>query len=123
MSLFDPQPMGPVPARRPIMRPPDPELEAVVADPTTVDVEVVGEVPSELANPLPITSQPKHRLRTAVGWLLLLPAALSLVGGLIAVGVSEPSDGLMTAPYLMAGGIVLVTIGCAYVIVRRRSDR
>lgn len=56
MELFDQQPMGPVPARRPIIIPLDPELRDVF-DPTAVEVEVVGPVPWELQDEQPSDEQ------------------------------------------------------------------
>lgn len=49
MSLFDQQPMGPVPASRPIRVPADPALESIADDPSQVKVEVVAPLPPELA--------------------------------------------------------------------------
>ena len=40
--------MGPVPARHPILMPPDPELEAVVDDPTLAEVELAEQVQHHL---------------------------------------------------------------------------
>ena len=40
MSLFDQQPMGPIPARRPVRYVPDPELEAAGIDPDVAPEKV-----------------------------------------------------------------------------------
>lgn len=122
MVLFDQQPMGPVPARRPVLIGQDPETAAAGTDLASADVEVLAPIPRELATRT--TSKPRtHRLRVAVGVLLLLPLIPSLFGGLYALGWSESADPALRIPLLLAIGIVVTVIGCAHLVFRRSAGR
>lgn len=116
MSLFDQQPFGPIPARKPVRYLPDPELEAAGIDPATAQIEVV-DPPAELA--APVVVQHRHPARTLVAWLLLIPFALSVIPSAIFM-VGQPDDP-MTVPYLVSGTVVLLVVAVAYLIFRRSS--
>ena len=124
MVLFDQQPMGPVPARRPILMPPDPQLEALMSDPATAEVQVVGPVPMELREPLP--GKPRTawlRLR----WLLALVLLLPTVFGLVTVPMyllGDDSDGeLMRSPRLIGAGVLLAIVIVAHLWFLHRARR
>jgi len=112
MSLFDQQPMGPVPARRPTRIPPDPELERAGLD---QPVELIGVVPVELRA---AHYSPRRRKRwiTVVTWLLILPLALSIVGGAIGMIMAPES---IPAPSLAALAVVGLILMTAYLVWRR----
>lgn len=120
MSLFDQQPMGPVPARHPIMMPPDPELEAAVDDPASVEVTLVGPVPRELAD----AAEPGLRRLTAwqvvrVAFVLLLVAP-SIYGlcvwtiQLVLGGDALDDQVRVPALFVAAGLVVVITIAHAW---------
>lgn len=68
MSLFDQQPFGPVPARRPNLIPNDPELEGLGVDYPDLRLEVVQPAPAELADAVPAPPSRHLVLRTVAGW-------------------------------------------------------
>ncbi len=113
MSLFDQQPMGPVPARHPIMMPPDPELEAVMDDPASAEVTLVGPLPRELAE----ASEPGPRRVTAwqvvrVAFVLLLVAptvyGLSTWTIRLVLGGDSFDEQVRVPALLVAAGLVVV---------------
>ncbi|MEA4942965.1 MAG: hypothetical protein VB080_00865 [Propionicimonas sp.] len=116
MSLFDQQPMGPVPARKPILVPPDPELEAEVPDPAAAEVELVGPLPDELSYPV----QPVAAVRPVRHWSTVALAVILLVllvGGLpfalialaqAAFAGSVPEAVALVILAVMGAGTVLV---------------
>lgn len=123
MSLFDQQPMGPVPARKPILVPPDPELEAEVADPAAADVELVGPVPEELSAPVqPVAARPaRHWTTVALAVVLLVLLAGGLPFALVtlaraALAGSVPETVALVLLALMAAGVVAAWL-------RRRNRR
>ncbi len=117
MSLFDQQPMGPIPARRPMRFAPDPELEAIGVDPATAEIELVEPRPAELTDPV---SRPRrHRVRDAIAWLLLIPMLLSLGVSAVTLIRPEAAGDRMTVPYLSSAGAVLAIIVGAYLLFRR----
>jgi hypothetical protein len=113
MAMFDQQPMGPVPARRPIMMPPDPELEDLMSDPATAEVTLVGPVPMELVEPLR-GRQPGPRpwqwLRWVVALLLVVPTVFNLVSAARYVFVDDPGGTLVNVPRLIGAAVVLVIL-------------
>lgn len=130
-QLFDQQPMGPVPARRPIMMPPDPELEAALDDPSTASVRLVDPIPDELVGGADQGRAPRSPLERGwrtVRWIvavaLLVPTAVG-----IAVAVYRllaPGEGL--AEDLRIGGgvavaVVVFGLGAALVLSDRRGRR
>jgi hypothetical protein len=126
MSLFDQQPMGPVPARRPVVIPEDPALAELGIDPTGVPIRVVEPAPAELRRAMP--SRPRrHRLRVAVGLLLLLPTALSLGAGILSLSGAwasadaPPIDTTTRIAFLLAVALVGAVVVGAYAIFRRGS--
>lgn len=116
MSLFDQQPMGPVPARHPILLPPDPELEAVVDDPVSAEVTLVGPVPRELADaaapaPRPVTAW--QVLRVVLVLLLVAPTVYGLAFWtiqLVVGGAALDEQVRVPALFVAAGLVVVITI-------------
>ena len=116
MSLFDQQPMGPVPARHPILLPPDPELEAVVDDPVSAEVTLVGPVPRELADavapaPRPVTAW--QVLRVVLVLLLVAPTVCGLAFWtiqLVVGGAALDEQVRVPALFVAAGLVVVITI-------------
>lgn len=125
MSLFDQQPMGPIPARRPILLPPDPELEAAVPDPATAEVQLVGPVPRELAGAAPAgrpRAAPGHRLRIAVALLLVAPSLVSIIP--VWLSLFAPDALLGNVPgFVVIGLVVPGALAVAMVVsqLRRRT--
>ncbi len=121
MALFDQQPMGPIPARRPVNIGQDPESAAAGIYLGTTPVEVLGPVPRELTTGTP--SKPrKHPIRIAVGILVLAPMAMNLLFGLLDLVRSE-DDPEMRTPRVLAVGIVFLVIGCAHLVFRHLAGR
>lgn len=115
MSLFDQQPMGPIPARHPVRYLPDPELDAAGVDPAA-EIELV-EPPLELVDPVPTSRRPG--VRHVITWLLLVPFALALILSAVPLVNPEGADDRLTAAYLISAAVVLAVIGTAYLIFRR----
>lgn len=118
MSMFDQQPMGPVPARRSIMMPPDPELEALVADPVTVEVRIVGRSPRELAEAA-VPALPRRRRwgRGAIALLLVLPMVFEIgwaTLNLLVVGEDDDVRG----PGIIVAFLVAATMLAAHAVWR-----
>ena len=120
MSLFDQQPMGPIPARRPILIPDDPEVQAAGIDRSLVEVTVVSPAPRELRG---YVAPPRrsHRLRIAVCVLLLLPYLPSVYEVLRRFVVPEASDPGMYLATMLAVFLVFGIILCAHLIARSRD--
>ncbi len=114
MSLFEQQPMGPVPARRPIMQPPDPEREEELADQGPVEVQVLGPLPPELAQGSVAGRRPPPRrwLRALVAAVLLVPSLAQLGFGLASLVVPEVAfDERVRLPGLVvAVGVVVIVV-------------
>ena len=125
MVLFDQQPMGPVPARRPILMPPDPELEELMSDPATAEITLVGPVPMELVEPLAGHRHPPawRRLRWVLAVLLVVPTFFNLVWVVIYLVGDDPDSSLMRVPRLVGGGIVLAILVVACLWFGRRTRR
>ena len=126
MVLFDQQPMGPVPARRPILMPPDPELEELMSDPATAEITLVGPVPMELVEPLAGHRHPPawRRLRWVLAVLLVVPTFFNLVWVVMIYLVGDdPDSTLMRVPRLVGGGIILAILVIAQVWFLRRARR
>jgi hypothetical protein len=124
MLMFDQQPFGPVPARRPIMMPPDPQLEELLADPGAAHVELVGPVPMELREPLP--GHPRTmwlRLRWLMAFLLLVPTLYSLVTVPLYLFGDDPDGELVRIPRLIGAGILLAILVVAHLWFLRRARR
>lgn len=117
MSLFDQQPFGPVPARKPVRLVPDPELEAIRSDADVTEIEVLEPRPAELVDP--VTQPRHHRVRYLVAWLLLVPMLGSLAFSAVTLIQPEGAGDRMTVPYLVSAVIVLATILAAYLLFRR----
>ncbi len=123
MSLFDQQPMGPVPARHPIMMPPDPELEAAVDDPVSAEVTLVGPVPRELAG----ASEPEPRrvtvwqvVRVAFVLLLVAPSVYGLSFWTIQLVLGgDALDEQVRVPALFVAAGLVVVITLAHLAWRR----
>jgi len=111
MVLFDQQPMGPVPARRPILMPPDPQLEELLADPGMAQVELVGPVPMELREPLPGLRRPItwRRLRWVLAFLLVVPTIFNLVSAASYL-LADDADGLLMRPARLIGAATVLGI-------------
>lgn len=122
MSLFDQQPMGPVPARRPVIVPADPELEGAGVDPTTASIRVMKPVPTELRRHEPLRAR-RHVFRYIVGSLLIVPFAAAVVVGMVGVGRPESADGRMTGPFLISFAVVGLVILGASLVARRLRGR
>lgn len=127
MSLFDQQPMGPLPARRPRIVPEDPALAELGIDPTGVPIRVVDPAPRELRHPTPSTPR-RHWFRMIVAFLLLLPTAGGLVTGILHLtgvwGTGEAEsliDSEARMASLFAVCLVLAVIAAAYAIFRRSA--
>jgi len=123
MPMFDQQPMGPVPARRPILMPPDPELEALMSDPLAAEVTLVGPVPMELVEPLggrqPGT--PSWRwLRWLVALMLVVPTIFNLVAAASYLFGDDPDSLLLRPARLIAAAIVLAVLLVAHLLFRSR---
>ena len=120
MSLFDQHPMGPIPARRPILIPDDPEVQAAGIDRSLVEVTVMSPAPRELRG---YVAPPRrsHRLRIAVCVLLLLPYLPSVYEVLRRFVVSEASDPGMYPATMLAVFLVFGIILCAHLIARSRD--
>ena len=125
MSMFDQQPMGPVPARRPILMPPDPELEDLMSDPSTAEVTLVGPVPMELVEPLGGQRRPRpwRWLRWVVAFLLVVPTFFNLVWAVIYVLGDDPDATLLRVPRLNGAAILLVILLVANLWLLRRARR
>ena len=124
MSLFDQQPMGPVPARRPILMPPDPELEAATDDPATADIELVGPVPTELQSADPIPPHPSRKLRSLRILIVVTLLWESVVGFVIALATTLiPNGSPEYLPRVISFCIVAAVVVLAAVIWRHRSRR
>jgi len=126
MVLFDQQPMGPVPARRPILMPPDPELEALMSDPATAEITLVGPVPMELVEPLGGPRRPPawRRLRWVLAFLLVVPTFFNLVWVVMIYLVGDdPDSAVMRVPRMVGGGILLAILVVAHLWFRRRARR
>ena len=126
MVLFDQQPMGPVPARRPILMPPDPELEELMSDPATAEITLVGPVPMELVEPLGGPRRPPawRRLRWVLAFLLVVPTFFNLVWVVMIYLVGDdPDSAVMRVPRMVGGGILLVILVVAHLWFRRRARR
>ncbi|MGV8907605.1 MAG: hypothetical protein ACOH1Y_01360 [Propionicimonas sp.] len=125
MVLFDQQPMGPVPARRPILMPPDPELEALMSDPATAEVTLVGPVPMELVEPLGGPRRPPagRWLRWVVALVLVVPTLFNLVWVVIYLVGDDPDSALMRVARMVGGGVLLaiLVIALLWFLRRRRS--
>lgn len=119
MTLFDQQPFGPVPARRPNLIPHDPELEGLGVDYPDLRLEVVAPVPAELAD-ADATPPRRHLGLRVVAWLVLLPLLAQLVIGTVMVITGEQfaGDGMRT-PALISIGLVLAAIAGAWVLFVR----
>ena len=118
MVLFDQQPMGPVPARRPILMPPDPQLEELVADPGTAEITLVGPAPMELREPLPglRRSTVWRGLRWTVAVALLAPTFYGLASVPNYLLGDDP-DGLLVRPARLIGvAIVLLILLVAHLL-------
>lgn len=116
MSLFDQQPFGPIPARRPIRVPPDPELEAAGIDPDVTPIELV-DPPAELVEP--VTTRHRHPVRNLIAWLLLIPLLAQVVVGAFLLAQPNETGSRMTVPYLISGALVLAVILVAYLLFTR----
>ncbi len=130
MAMFDQQPMGPVPARRPIMMPPDPELEDLMSDPATAEVTLVGPVPMELVEPLQGQERghsPWRALRWVVAFLLVVPTIFNLVSAARLVFVDDPSGTLVNVPRVIGAAallvILVVALAWSRAVRRARSAR
>lgn len=125
MPMFDQQPMGPVPARRPILMPPDPELEDLMSDPSTAEVTLVGPVPMELVEPLGGQRRPPRWrwLRWVVASLLVVPTFFNLVWAVIYVLGDDPDATLVRVPRLIGAAILLVILLVANLWFLRRAGR
>jgi hypothetical protein len=125
MVLFDQQPMGPVPARRPILMPPDPELEELMSDPATAEITLVGPVPMELVEPLRSPRRPPawRRLRWVVAVLLVVPTFFNLVWVAIYFIGDDPDGMLVRLPRLFGAGALLAVLVVAHLWFRRRAKR
>ena len=125
MVLFDQQPMGPVPARRPILMPPDPELEELMSDPATAEITLVGPVPMELVEPLGGPRRPPawRRLRWVLALLLVVPTFFNLVWVVIYLVGDDPDSTLMRVPRLAGAGVLLAILVIAHLWFRRRARR
>jgi len=129
MPMFDQQPMGPVPARRPILMPPDPEREALMSDPESAEVILVGPIPMELVEPLR-GRQPGPRpwrwLRWVVALLLVVPTIFNLVAAASYVFADDPDVLLLRPARLIGAATVLVVLLVAYLLFlgsRRKRTR
>lgn len=121
MALFDQQPMGPIPARRPVNIGQDPDSAAAGIYLGATPVQVLGPVPRELAAGKP--SMPhRHPTRIAVAILVLAPMAMDLLFGLLYLLRSE-DDPEMRTPRLLAIGIVFLVVGCAHLVFRYLAGR
>lgn len=126
MAMFDQQPMGPVPARRPILMPPDPELEDLLADPATAEVTLVGPVPMELVEPLRGREpgpRPWRWLRWLVALLLVVPTIFNLVAASSYLFGDEPAGPLVRPARLIAVALLLVALAVAYLVLSSRARR
>lgn len=125
MVMFDQQPMGPVPARRPILMPPDPELEALMSDPSMAEVTLVGPVPMELVEPLGGRRRPRpwRRLRWVLAVVLVVPTIFNLVLAVIYVIGDEPDGALARLPRLIGAAILLVILLVAHLRFLSRARR
>lgn len=124
MALFDQQPMGPIPARRPILMPPDPELEAAIADPGTAHVELVEPYPDELRTAVPAKLHPSP----AVRWLRTVLIVLLLSETILGLGIGltimlTPDNSGMYAPRVIALGVVALLLVLAVLLWRYRNRR
>lgn len=129
MPMFDQQPMGPVPARRPILMPPDPEREALMSDPESAEVTLVGPIPMELVEPLR-GRQPGPRpwrwLRWVVALLLVVPTIFNLVAAASYLFADDPDVLLLRPARLIGAATVLVVLLVAYLLFlgsRRKRTR
>jgi len=126
MAMFDQQPMGPVPARRPILMPPDPQLEDLLSDPATAEVTLVGPVPMELVEPLRGRERgpsPWRALRWVVAFLLVVPTIFNLVVAARYLLEDDP-DGVLLRPARLIGAAVLLAILLvAHLLFLRRARR
>ena len=126
MVLFDQQPMGPVPARRPILMPPDPQLEELMADPGMAEITLVGPVPMELREPLPgrRRSTVWRGLRWTLAFLLLAPTFYGLVSVPNYLFSDDP-DGLLVRPARLIGAavVLLILLVAHLLFLRSRSAR
>ena len=123
MSLFDQQPMGPIPARRPILLPPDPELEAATDDPVSAQIDLVGPLPPELAHATAMPPHPRaaeRSLRALLGMLLL---AGFLPGLVVGIAIFIPDGTRMYLPRVIAFGTVLAITALAGVVWQLRNRR
>jgi len=120
MVLFDQQPMGPVPARRPILMPPDPQLEELMADPGMAQVELVGPVPMELREPLPGMRRPTtwRSLRWVVAFLLVVPTIFNLISAASYLLGQDPDSLLMGPARLIGVAMLLVVLLVAHLLFR-----
>jgi len=118
MAMFDQQPMGPVPARRPIMMPPDPELEDLMSDPATAEVTLVGPVPMELVEPIQGRERgrsPWLALRWVVAFLLVVPTIFNLVTAALFVFVDDHGGTLVNVPRVIGAAALLAILVAALV--------
>jgi hypothetical protein len=126
MVMFDQQPMGPVPARRPIMMPPDPELEDLMSDPATAEVTLVGPVPMELVEPLQGQERgrsPWRALRWVVAFLLVVPTIFNLVAAANYLLGDDPDAELVRPARLIGAAILLAVLLVAHLLFLRRARR
>jgi hypothetical protein len=126
MVMFDQQPMGPVPSRRPILMPPDPELEDLLSDPAMAEVTLVGPIPMELVEPLRGRERghsPWRALRWVVAFLLVVPTIFNLVAAANYL-VGDDPDGVLVRPARLIGAAILLAIlVVAYLSFMRRARR
>lgn len=122
MSLFDQQPMGPVPARRPVMNPPDPAREGLPY-PEAMDVHVEQPVPSELEDEDSGDTQTsnRHWFRFTVASILIVAFVISVVGG--AFALFHPSENTLIGIAGMTVAVVVTVVIVAVRVWSRWRDR
>jgi len=124
MAMFDQQPMGPVPARRPILMPPDPQLQDLLSDPATAEVTLVGPIPMELVEPLRGQQRgpsPWRWLRWVVAFLLVVPTIFNLVAAAGYLLGDDPDGALVRPARLIGAAVLLAILVVAHLVFLRRA--
>jgi hypothetical protein len=122
VSLFDQQPFGPIPARKPILMPPDPDLEAATDDPTHAKIELVQPIPPELAG-APQESHRRHNWTRLIALLVLAPMIAGIVAGAVVQFDPSATDQIPAVGAISLVALIAVVVTAEWLWRRRSASR